>query len=185
MFATERKLNQKKFIPLNFGTTHRMEPSAKLSAAQSQLNLVLGFFSRVDTKLSVVLGIDLAMLGVLSTKIVATDKPTLISICGAAIFGMLLIASFMQLYRGSFPNLEGGHASIVFFREIQKKSETEFLKAYREASAEALAEDYLGQAWRNSKILTMKFDRLKSSYIYMAWAVLPWAVTLMSLTEFK
>ena len=162
-----------------------MEPSAKLAAAQSQLNLVLGFFGRVDTKLSVVLGINLALLGVLFTKILSTEKISILSLVAAGVFVILVTLSFVQLYRGSFPTLEGGHASIVFFREIQKKSEAEFIRAYRETTAEALAEDYLGQAWRNSKILTMKFDRLKSSYVLMAWAILPWAFTIISLARFK
>ena len=90
-----------------------------------------------------------------------------------------MAASLISLYRGSFPNLNGGHASLVYFRELQKTPESSFLSAYRSATPEALAEDYLGQVWRNAKILTMKFDRLKQAYVYMALAIVPWTAALV------
>src|SRR5687767_6020324 len=45
------------------------DPNDTVSAAWQQLNLVLGFFSRIDTKLSVVLGINLGMLALLATRL--------------------------------------------------------------------------------------------------------------------
>ncbi|MEU4134617.1 hypothetical protein, partial [Streptomyces wuyuanensis] len=41
----------------------------RVSTGWQQLSLVLGFFSRIDTKLSVVLGIDLGMLALVATRL--------------------------------------------------------------------------------------------------------------------
>lgn len=38
--------------------------------------------------------------------------------------------------------------------------------------------DLLGQVWRNSCILTAKFDALKWAFILMALAIIPWGATV-------
>jgi hypothetical protein len=45
-----------------------MKPELLTSVAKDQLNLVLSFFSRVDAKASVVLGVDTAMAGYLAVR---------------------------------------------------------------------------------------------------------------------
>jgi hypothetical protein len=151
----------------------------KLAAAQHHLQLVLGFFERVDSKMSVVLGVDLAMLGLLFTEARSAKEIPYAGWLAITAFMILMVASLISLYRGSFPYLNGGHASLVYFRELQKMPESSFLDAYRTATPDSLADDYLGQTWRNAKILTLKFDRLKQAYVYMAWAIIPWAVALV------
>lgn len=156
-----------------------MDSDDRLSAARAQLDLVLGFFARVDTKLSVVLGINLATLGVLFAQ--ASPKQFHFGWVGwvvLAIYFFLTGASCVQLYRGSFPHLAGGTASRVYFREIAKMDETVFVEGYSSLTHDMLAKDLLEQAWRNSKILTLKFDFLKSAYTFLALAIVPWVAAL-------
>jgi hypothetical protein len=152
----------------------------KLAAAQHHLELVLGFFERVDSKMSVVLGVDLAMSGLLFTEFHSAQKVPPYGWLFIVVFSILIAASLLSLYRGSFPNLNGGHTSLVYFRELQKKPESDFLTAYRNLKGDSLADDYLGQVWRNAKILSLKFDRLKDAYVFMAWAIAPWAAALVT-----
>lgn len=150
----------------------------QLAAARDQLNLVLNFFSRVDTKLSVVLGIDLGMAGLLVSK-TPTDAhvwPGAWAIVG--VFSALLAISLFHLYRGSFPNTNGGQGSLVFFREVAQRTETEYCEAFRRLDATSLSADLLRQAWRNSMILREKFNHLRWSYIFMALAIVPWLFAL-------
>lgn len=58
----------------------------RLQAAWNQLNLVLGFFSRIDAKLSVVLGIDLGMLALAGNRLPALHAMTWWMLLAAALF---------------------------------------------------------------------------------------------------
>ena len=156
-----------------------MNSGDRLSAANRQLDLILSFFPRVDGKLSVVLGLDVAMLGVISTR--APDIATLTAWMWAATlaFLCLCVGSLIFLYRGSFPQLNGGSSSLVYFREIAKRREVDFVGGFEAMSADELASDILCQAWRNAAILSQKFDALKISYRLMALSALPWVVALV------
>lgn len=151
----------------------------RLRTARDQLTLVLSFFGRVETKLSVVLGIDLATLGFLATRFPGTQSVQVAGWIAGGAFVALCGFSLWQLYKGSFPQLEGGNASLVYFREISKRTEVQFVDEFNAASAEALAKDVLGQVWRNSQILSQKFDHLVSAYRLMALSVIPWVVAIV------
>jgi hypothetical protein len=155
--------------------------SAKIdaTAAKSQLDLVLGFFPRVDAKFSVVLGLDLGMLGVLASNVpsswAAVQGATGCVVVG---FAVALIFSLVQLYRGSYPNVKGGEGSVIFFGHIANQTEHKFIESFKELTNERLADELLGQAWRNSKILQEKINALRWAYIFMAVAIVPWVVVL-------
>ena len=68
---------------------------------------------------------------------------------------------------------------MVYFREIAKRTEAKFIDEFAAQSETDYAKDMLGQAWRNSEILTEKFDRLKWAFLFMAIAAIPWAFSLV------
>jgi len=92
-----------------------MDADSRLAAAQHQLDLILSFYGRVDAKLSVVLGIDLAMLGVFFTKVALAKSLPFVVLASGIVFCFLMFGSLLQLFRGSFPDLNGGHSSLVYF----------------------------------------------------------------------
>src|SRR5438128_2399521 len=145
-----------------------MSPEDLLRAARDQLNLILTFFARVETKLSVVLGVDLAMLGFLASKFPGTAAMDDWGWIAAGGFVVLDALSLINLYIASAPQLEGGHDSLVYFKEIAKRTELAYADVFTGLSAQALARDVLGQVWRNSQILKVKFDRLVWAYRFMA-----------------
>ena len=147
-------------------------------AAKDELNLVLSFFPRVESRSSVVLAIDTAMAGFL-----AGNAPPLHSLtCSMVIAGGLTLASLcvsvVLLYWGSSPNLKGGEGSLVYFGEITKRKEHTFIEDFAAQSEKQYANDLLGQAWRNAHILGTKFHALKWAFRFMALAIVPWLVTL-------
>ena len=83
-----------------------------------------------------------------------------------------------MLYRGGFPNLAGGEGSLVYFREIAKRTEHKFIEEFSAQSEKHHANDLLGQVWRNSQILSIKFDCLKLAFAFMALAIVPWLVSI-------
>ncbi|MBH1592331.1 hypothetical protein I5U77_07740 [Stenotrophomonas maltophilia] len=166
--------------PQNSGG-HPPNQRDRVSAAWQQLNLVLGFFSRVDTKLSVGLGINLGMLAMIATRLPKLDELTaLISVVGV-LFLTPLTVSFWHLWYGYFPELRGGSNSLIFFERVSSMAEHEFLQKCAERTLMEFEEDLLGQCWRNSKILSSKFSCLKYAYIATVLAIAPWMALIVVL----
>ena len=67
---------------------------------------------------------------------------------------------------------------MIYFREIAKRTEAKFIDEFMAQSDDAHIRDLLGQAWRNSEILKMKFDAIKIAFILSAIALLPWTAFL-------
>lgn len=168
---------------------HQKQPAVTtikgdVKEAREQLNLILGFFPRIDAKFPIVLGLDVGMLGVLAAKVpgdLTTVNPVAWWLAGA--FCVALVFSLVQLFRGSFPNVKGGQESIVFFGHISKMREQKFIDDFGAMTPETLATELLGQAWRNAAILSDKISALRWSYLFMVVAAIPWALSLAELAK--
>jgi hypothetical protein len=149
--------------------------------ARDQLSMILGFFPRVDAKLSTILAIDTAMLASMSAGAPPQLTLSLYTAIPPIATAALLAVSYYCLYRGGFPNLRGGHSSLVYFKDIAARNESKFVEDYQKQTPESLRLDLLAQVWRNSEILAEKFRFLRLAFICMAFAVVPW---VMSVTLF-
>lgn len=152
-----------------------------LVSARDQLNRTLTFFPRVDTKASVVFAVDTSLLAVLATRAfpLAHLRWELIPV-GVTL--VLLTISFWHLYKEAFPALDGGQESLLYFREIAKRTEGKYVDAWLRMTEEDYLKDLLGQVWRNSEILRQKFDHMKSAFIALALAIVPWMISLALLS---
>jgi hypothetical protein len=66
----------------------------------------------------------------------------------------------------------------VYFREVASRTEHRFIEDFKNQSEEEHINDLLGQAWRNSIILRIKFDSLKAGFWLLAAGIIPWLVSL-------
>jgi pycsar effector protein len=152
--------------------------------AKDHLNLVLSFFPRVDGSIAVLVGLEVAMVGYLapqmSDSVAWRNLEWSIVVSLSATLGSLLL-SFVMLFRAGFPRLDGGSSSLIYFRAIAKRSNPEFSKEYHTADDPQLLEDLVGQIWRNSEILTLKYDRLKHAFLWLAVGIVFWLIALISL----
>lgn len=155
-----------------------MDNDKLITASKDQLQLVLSFFARVESKSSVVLAIDTAMAAFLAGNAPPLGCFSKWMSWSSGVTILLLAASIAMLYRGGFPNLKGGESSLVYFREIAKLREHDFIEKFSAQSEKHYANDLLSQAWRNSEILSIKFDSLKLAFTFMALAIVPWIVTI-------
>ena len=146
--------------------------------ARHQLNLVLSFFSRVDAKASVVLAVNTGMLAVVASNAPPLHKMSLLSGVLAIITVLIIGGSLWFLYRIAFPALSGGQRSLVYFREIANRTEANFIDEFAQQDDQSRMKDLLGQVWRNSEILRLKFDALRVAFILMAIAILPWVAAV-------
>jgi hypothetical protein len=151
---------------------------AGLKDARDQLGTVLGFFPRVDAKLSTLLAIDTAMLASLSASVPPLHAFSARMTIAPIITAALLVMSYVYLYRGGFPNVKGGQHSLVFFKEIGARTESKFIEAYSSQTPESLRRDVLAQVWRNSEILIEKYRSLRLAFVSMALGAIPWSISL-------
>lgn len=151
-----------------------MTDEQRAQAAWAQLNLVLGFFARIDTKLSVILSLVLAMAATLFTRMPHDHPWGLVAWIGVVAYLILVGACMRALYRGAAPDRAGGTGSLLYFKPIAKMSESQFLGAVQEREMSALIEDLYGQVWRNSRILDAKFEALEQAYSALIASSLVW-----------
>lgn len=159
-----------------------MDPKLLRETAATRLSLVLGFFPRVESRLALVLGINLSMLALL----VSAAPPIAKWNAAAAIVlvpSACITLSLYQVWQGLFPDvrggvLAGGKTSLVFFGTIAARTEAAFIADASSQTDEEHASDLLGQVWTNSKILSIKFARLKTSFLWMLVAIIPWMLAL-------
>lgn len=156
--------------------TH-LDDEELIAAANEALDRVLSFYSRVDTRASILLGVNTGMLGYLASKL-PPSKEWDIRVLAAVIPLVLLALSLFQLYRCAYPALKGGHGSLQYFREIAKLTESRFITDFKAQTRGDVAEDLLGQLWRNSEILADKFGCLRCAFALCAAAIPFWAVSI-------
>jgi hypothetical protein len=98
--------------------------------ARDQLTLVLSFFPRVDAKASAILAINTGMLAVLASNAPPLLTLSVFSCISAGIAVAVIAGSLWFLYRVAFPVLHGGHRSLIYFREIARRTEASFIEEF-------------------------------------------------------
>lgn len=149
------------------------------ASAREQLDLVLGFFERAESKLSVVLTLSVAMLGVFATKVMPVSALSIPACVAGVVYLAVFAVISLKLYDAHSANLKGGHNSLVYFSEIAKRPEAAFIQEYLAASDDDLTRDVLGQVWRNAQILAERFGYISAAQRALAISILPWAAFLM------
>lgn len=154
-----------------------MEMKLLLDISAKTLDRILSFFPRVDSKAPIILGADIGMLALLALNLPAKDAIDWY-MTFAVIPIILLSVSLWHLYRSQFPDLDGGHDSLVYFSEIAKRTEANYIDLFLKQSNESHARDLIGQVWRNSQILHEKYNSIKNSLIFLGWAIPAWLISL-------
>ncbi len=146
--------------------------------AEKLLNLVLGFFPRVDAKASFLFAIHSGLLGFLAINVRPEDFRTWFLVLPGAAAVLIITAGLWFVFHCNFPALKGGSDSLIYFREIARRTEATFIHEFTSRNDEDHARDLLGQVWRNSEILTAKYDAIKIAFILTGVALLPWTIFL-------
>ena len=157
-----------------------MQDKVLIELAAKHLDRVLGFFPRVEAKISSLFAVDAAMLGLLALNVSKGDQNIWYLVILNVATVVEIGASIWFLYRASYPELKGGARSFIYFKEIAAITETAYLKAMREMKDDDLVDDLLGQVWRNSEILAAKYHSVKYAFIATAIGVPIWFVTLVA-----
>ncbi len=150
--------------------------------ATDQLNRLMGFYPRVETKASLILATNIGMLGAMAVNFPVRDILSPRGCCGT-ITALLLLFSLWHLYVVFFPHLKPGEKpSLVFFGDIASMGWRGYHNAVTTVTEADLLEDLTCQIWRNSEILKIKFDRTQSAFIFTLTALPFWLLLLSAAT---
>src|SRR5690349_21844142 len=105
-----------------------------IKRGEDLLTKILSFYPRADARGSTLLAVNTGLLALLSA-----NTPPLRHFQEWYMFlpivPIILIGiSFWHLYRSAFPQLEGGHSSVIYFREIARRTESNYINEFKALS---------------------------------------------------
>ena len=150
-----------------------------IDVIQRQLDRVLRFFPRVEARINALFGANTLILIIAALNVAADDlRLWYVTIPGSLLLIGLLV-SYYHLFRANFPDDNGGEKSLIFFKEIQKRTEANYIAEFLDCSEATLRNDLLGQVWRNSCIVCQKYQRVKLAIIATALSIAPFVIFLV------
>jgi len=147
----------------------------------AQLDRTSGFIPRAEAKVTALLPVAIAMMGVVAVK-VPMDDPVSWRAFNAGVATVCLAICLYRIYRTVFPQLRAPRASLIFFGEISKRDEQSYMDAVKQLTDDQLVDDVASQVWRNAEIVTAKFRHAKAAYHALAAALPFWLVFLVLVT---
>lgn len=141
---------------------------------------MLSFFPRVETKLSFLFGLNVALLGLAFVNIALDQFEHWYTAIPCIAFLVIIALSFINLYYANYPDLRGGKGSLIYFQEIAARTESSFISEFSGASQKDLNEQVLAQVWRNAEILTQKFKRLQRAFLLTLVSLAPLTVFFLA-----
>jgi Family of unknown function (DUF5706) len=147
---------------------------------ERQLDRVLLFFGRVESKTSFLLATNASLLAVMLLNLDYSDISKWYIATPLVLALILNSDSLFHVYRATHPSLEGGAGSYVYFAEISARPEQVFVEGFLAQDIEEYKKDLLRQVWRNSQILSQKFSDVKRASSSLIFSLLPWVIFLMA-----
>lgn len=151
-----------------------------LEALERQLDRTHQFFPRIDAKLSALFAITSGQIAVVALNLNPNDMTKWWIVVPLAAFFVAACWVFVNLYRCAYPHLEGGNASLVYFSEIAKLRESEYIDRITAVSEADHRTDVAGQIWRNSEIVSAKYGYLKIATVTAILSLIPWTIVLVA-----
>ena len=159
-----------------------MDHSAQIDFLEANLSRQISFIAAADSKVSFVLAVNTAMLGLLAAVVPRALRdwelvPGLLSVASA----LLAIASLIFLSLASFPRTTGPKTSLLFFGGITARSADQYMAAVHEASWETYLDDLCFQCYRNAEIAKAKHSWVQHAMVALYLSIPPWCTALFML----
>lgn len=149
--------------------------------ALSELDRVSGYIPRAEGKVTTLFPVAIAMLGVIAVKIPVND-PCSWRVVNAILAAACLAMCLWRVYETLFPRTTAPRVSLIFFGEIAKKSEAQYVADLSAADDALLIADAASQIWRNSEIVTAKYGTAKAAFRWLVTALPFWLIFLALVT---
>jgi len=146
--------------------------------AEVNLERILEWVSRFDNKSLIVLGVDTALLGILSGSAPQMSRWVQATQIFAGIAFAILAASFILVYTSTYPRTKTRAKSLLFFGTVSELELDDFRHASIRRTEREYLDDLLEQCHKNSEIVASKFKSLTWAYRFLLLSLPFWAITL-------
>lgn len=162
-----------------------MNEDQVIKTLEASLSRLLSWVAAAEARISLVLGLDTAMLGALA---VFAPKPQLWTIAASS-FGAIAVTalalSLGSLALATFPRTDGPKKSLIFFTGIANRDSDQFHQEMKSLSVSQYIEDLSRQCHRNAEIAECKFSWVKRAQIALFFAIIPWSIALFLLYQLR
>jgi len=152
---------------------------------ESNLTRLLQWISEAEARVSLVLGLDTAMLGALAVFAPSPKVWTLSAAALAAVAIAFLSLSLVFLATASFPRTTGPKQSMIYFGGIASRDLDQFVADTKSLTTAQYLDDLARQCHRNGHIAASKFEWLKRAQIALFLAISPWTLSLFLLYQIR
>src|SRR3954451_24853998 len=129
-----------------------------------ELDLIMTFHERAETRFSLLFGVNAALLAALAGEVPPLRDLTSIRAAFVVLTVLMLGAAITRIYRGLFPRLSGPMNSLLYFRSVAAYSEEDYAGEWRAVGAARLEDDLARQVWQNARVVTAKFHNLRTAF---------------------
>ncbi len=157
-----------------------MTKTEHIAAAEKNLDRLLEWVSRCDSKTVIILGIVTALSGVFVTFIGSTHVWTYWKQVVAVSTALFLLLEFACIFSGNIPRTRGptGPPSLLFFETIAETGVEEYEKAFSSQTEDEYFVDLIKQCHRNAEIVSLKFQSLTWAYRLLVLVLAFWTMSL-------
>ncbi|MBX4868155.1 hypothetical protein HJA85_14465 [Rhizobium bangladeshense] len=161
------------------------EQKLRIEVAERHLALTQSFFPRIDSKVSALFAISSAQIAIATLNLTIGDLANwYVAIAALSFLAATAVAHF-ALYTCTYPQLAGGQQSLIYFKEIAMRSESNFIHQYNALTLPELHDELASQIWRNSEIVAAKYTALKLATRAIVFSLIPWGALLLCTSLLK
>lgn len=156
-----------------------LDMTQRIDIAEKQLERLLEWIPILDTKFNIILGIELAMLGLLASfapPFKVWEWHTYILTVLTLFF---LLKSLLSFYIANNPHLDGPSDSLIFFESVARLSKDLYRTMFYRQTQQEYLTDILTQCHINSLIISKKFQLLKVAYNNLLLSALFWVILIV------
>ena len=153
-----------------------------ISILETNLARQLGWIQAADGRVSLVLPLSTAMLGLIAALIPKNIcQWEVLPIAFAVISSCLLLLSILFVVFASFPKTTGPEGSLIFFGGISMNSLNEYKSKIQSLTEDKYINDLVEQCHRNAEIVSKKYHWVKKSLICIFLSLPFWLVSIFLL----
>jgi hypothetical protein len=155
-----------------------MDTAQRISFLEQNLARQLAWIAAAESKISFILGLDTAMLGLLAGSLGKHSAWTVTVYIFGGLTAVLGVASLLFLSFASFPRTKGPDGSLVYFGTVAKREVAQFRAEVCDLSIPEYVDDLCSQCHRNAEIAKTKYVSIKWALHCLYLSVIPWGLAL-------
>ena len=159
--------------------------SQRIAILEGELTRLLDWIKTAETKISLVLAISTAMLGVLAVLNPVCSTWTVFPAILASFATLCLVLSIVFLAVSSFPRTDGPDGSLIYFGGISALNLSSYITSMSNLTEDQYTNDLICQCHRNAQIAERKFTWVKRAIGCLFLSLGPWALSIYLLYSAK